>query len=203
MKNIVLLFCAICIFSCSKEPVYGPQKLKNGQIVELFVGDRYGSDTDQLLRLPNKDEAQASLYSFTERKPGFTYKVKAKFVLAEEGLQDSPAYYFVFQSVVSQEKYTGNDSFTIQLIKSYIPGGPFIQLTKDGDKFFYVSDKIQLTFATDEVSKQLETIWQNADEIRKNPTISQNPKWKQVRATVKHDPNKFGEAYLVEKIEFL
>lgn len=203
MKNVLLLFFAICFFSCSKDPVYGPQKLKNGQIVELLVNDKYDADADRLLILPSKDNAQAPLYNFSARKPGFTYKVKAKFVLAPEGLQDSPAYYFEYQNIISQEKYTGNESFNIQLVKSYAPGGPFIQLGKEGDKFFYIPNKIQLTFASAEISTQLETIWKNAEDMRNDPTFSQRPKWQQIKATVKHDPNKFGKAYLVEKIEFL
>lgn len=203
MRYVVLLFCTICLFSCSKEKTYGPQKFKESQIVQLFVGDKYGSDQDQLLLLTNKSVAGASLHSFTERKPGFTYNVKAKFVLSPEGLQDGPEYYFEFLNVISQKKYTGEESFTIPLIVSYVPGGPVIKLNKKDDKFFYVSDKIELTYQNDEVRKQLEEIWQHVQEIRKDPSSNQQPKWKDIKVTVKHDPNKFSEAYLVEKIEFL
>ncbi|MBC7417771.1 MAG: hypothetical protein H7325_06425 [Pedobacter sp.] len=200
MRNAILLFCTICLLACSKEKGYGPLQLKNGQIVELLVSDKYGSDQDQLLMLPRKDAAQASLYNFIERKPGFIYKVRAKFVREEVPPQDGAEYYFEFQSIINQEKYMGNESFTIPLIVSYVPGGPSIQLNKINDKFFFRADKIQLTYTTDEVKEQLEEIWQNALETHAKST---QPKWMQIKATVKHDPEKFGEAYLVERIEFL
>ncbi|MGY3054884.1 hypothetical protein ACVWYG_003093 [Pedobacter sp. UYEF25] len=201
MKNVLLLCFAICLCSCSKEK-FGPLNLKDGQVVELLVGDKYGSDQDELLILPARNAAEASLYSFTERRPGFTYKVKAKFVVAPKDLQDGPAYYFEFINVISKERYAGNESFTIPLIVSYVPGGPVIQLNKSDDNFFYLSDKIQLTYKDEEVRKQLEEIWQHAQEIRSNWPNNQQLKWRAVKATAKHDSAKFDSAYLVEKIEF-
>ena len=69
--------------------------------------------------------------------------------------------------------------------------------------FFYLSDKIQLTYKDDEVRKQLEEIWQHAQEIRSNWPNNQQLKWSAIRAIAKHDPAKFGSAYIIEKIEFL
>jgi hypothetical protein len=203
MKNLIVLFIALCLMSCAKEDVFGPLKLKNGQEVELLVDHKYGSTDEKLLKLPNKEAAGASLVGFIEREPGYTYRVKARFHNEENPPQDGPSYWFDFLNVISKEQYKGNDAFEIQLIKSYIPGGPFIQMGKQANDYYYVPEKIQLTYANEVVGKQLEEIWQDAREMRENGKPGQLPKWKFIRATVVHDQQKFGKAYLVQAIQFV
>ncbi|MBG6236038.1 hypothetical protein IWX76_002619 [Pedobacter sp. CAN_A7] len=202
MKHYILLFLAVALLSCAKEDLHGPLKLKNGQVVELFVNHQYGSTEDRILKLPNKEDAGAALYYFEDRQPGYTYRVKAKFVFTETPLEDSPSYWYEYLATVAKEKHTGNDPFEIEIIQAYIPGGPTIQMNKKGNDYFIRSDKIQLTYANDAVRSQLEEIWQNALEMRNNYLSNQFPKWKSVKATVNHDPQKFGSAYLVQKIQF-
>ena len=202
MKHLLLLFIAFSLISCAKEDVYGPLKLTNGQEVELLVDHRYASDSDQLLYLPSKEPAGASLYSFVDRQPGYSYRVKARFHYEENPPQDGSSYWYDFVNVVSKEQYKGSDPFDVQLIVSYVVGGPIMRINKQGSNYFF-SDKIQLTYAEDLVGKQLEEIWQNAAEVRQNWQLGQRPKWKAIKATVIHDPQKFGTAYLVKQIQFL
>src|SRR3546814_616391 len=118
---LILLF--VCP-ACSKDDLYGPWKLENGQVVELLVSHRYAGKDAPLLLLPQNEPAQMSLYSFTEREPGYSYRVKARMVVPDVAPQDGPSYHLEFIEVLSREKYEGNESFEISLIQSFIPGGP-------------------------------------------------------------------------------
>ncbi|SDH35880.1 hypothetical protein SAMN05421827_12233 [Pedobacter terrae] len=204
MKNLLLLLVTVfTIVSCKKSERYGPLNLKNGQEVELLVSHRYGADNDLLLKLPGNVDAGASLSGFDEREPGYTYRVKARFNRDEVPLQDGPEYYFVFEKVISKEQYKGSESFIVQLITNYVVGGPNIRLSKTGNDYYMIPDKLQLTYANSTVQNELEEIWLNAQEIRANWQNGQRPKWKAIKATVVHDPQKFGKAYLVQQIQFI
>jgi hypothetical protein len=203
MKSFIVIFIAFLFISCAKEDLHGPLKLKNGQEVELLVDHRYAATNETLLRLPNNEAAGASLRGFDEREPGYTYRVKAKFHFEENPPQDGPAYWFDFSNVISKEQYKGNDSFEIQLIMSYIPGGPHIQISKQANDYYYIAEKIQLTYSNDTVESQLEEIWQHAKELRENAKPGEIPQWKSIKAIVVHDQKKFGKAYLVQDIQFL
>lgn len=204
MKYLSLLFLILFFSACSKEEVYGPLKLKNGQEVELLVDHRYASANETLLILPKNTPAEMSLRDFSERKPGYTYRVKARLHVEKNPPQDGPDRWFDFSRVVSEEKYLGNAPFDIMLIKSFVPGGPVITLFKKDDQYQYIQDKLQLTYTSQTVKDQLEEIWQNALDIREKAknNLQSDPKWKSIKATVTHDPNNFGKAYLVQRIEF-
>lgn len=204
MKYPSLLFLVFFFSACSKEEVYGPLKLKNGQEVELLVDHRYAAVNETLLVLPQNKPAEMSLLGFSERKPGYSYRVKARLHVEKNPPQDGPDRWFDFSRVVSEEKYLGNEPFDITLIKSFVPGGPVITLSKKDDQYQYMQDKLQLTYTSQTVKDQLEEIWQNAMEIREKAKNQQQsgPKWKSIKATVTHDPDKFGKAYLVQRIEF-
>ena len=204
MKNmLLLLFTVFAFFSCKKSERYGPLNLKNGQEVELLVSHRYGADNDVLLKLPGNVDAGASLWGFDQREPGYNYRVKARFNRDEVPLQDGPEYYFVFEKILSKEQYKGNESFTVQLITSYVPGGPVIKLSKTGNEYYLIPGKLQLTYANSSIQNELEEIWLNVQEIRANSVKGQRPKWKAIKATVVHDPQKFGKAYMVQQIQFV
>lgn len=205
MKYSPLLFLVIFLSACSKEEVYGPLKLKNGQEVELSVDHRYAADGETLLIMPKNVPAELSLQGFMDRKPGYTYRVKARFHIEKEPLQDAPDRWFEFSKVISEQKYMGTEPFDISMIKSFVPGGPTIYLTKDGEQYQYIQEKLQLSYANQTVKNQLEEIWQHALEIRERQKKEQKwiaPKWKSIQATVTHDPNNFGKAYLVQRIVF-
>ncbi|SHE63943.1 hypothetical protein [Pedobacter caeni] len=205
MKYLYLLCFVILLSSCKKEQAYGPFNLRNGQEVELSVDHRYGAINDQLLILPQNKYAEASLHGFDNRKPGYMYRVKARFHKEKVPLQDAADRWFDFIRVISEEKYQGNESFDIQLIHHYIPGGQSVMLSKENEKYVYIKDKLQLTYSSPEVKTKLEEIWQNVVEMRENwanGKPSAGPKWKFITATVTHDPANFGKAYLVQKIEF-
>lgn len=203
MKKLLLLFIVFALVSCKKSERYGPLNLKNGQEVELLVSHRYSADNDQLLKLPGNVDAGASLSGFDQREPGYTYRVKARFNRDEVPLQDGPEYYFIFEKIISKEQYKGSESFTVQLITSYIPGGPVITLSKTGNDYYLIPGKLQLTYANSTVQNELEEIWLNAQEIRANWQNGQRPKWKAIKATVVHDSQHFGKAYLVQQIQFI
>lgn len=203
MKKLLFLFLMFAFISCKKSERYGPLNLKNGEEVELLVSHRYGADNDLLLKLPGNVDAGASLSGFDEREPGYSYRVKARFNRDEVPLQDGPEYYFVFEKILSKEQYKGNESFPVQLITSYVPGGPVIRLSKTGTDYYMIPGKLQLTYANSTIQNELEEIWLNVQEIRANVLNGQRPKWKAIKATVVHDPQKFGKAYLVQQIQFV
>jgi hypothetical protein len=202
MKNVFLLLLTLCVLSCKKSPVYGPFNLKNGQQVELLVDHRYASDKDILLKLPEKQDAESYLQGFDEREPGYNYRVKAIFRHLENPPQDAASAYFEFKNVMSKEQYKGNESFDVQLIVSYIPGGPVIRLNKEGNAYYLIPGKLQLTFNNATVENQLAEIWKNKLEMLTSSLYNPIPKWKAIKATVIHDPNKFGKAYLIQQIQF-
>lgn len=147
-----------------------------------------------------------SLYNFSEREPGYNYRVKARMVVPEIPMQDGPAYYLEFIEVISREKYEGNEAFEISLIRSYIPGGPTIVLRKKDGQYYFVSDKISLTYADAEIGEQLEEIWQYNKNLNENWEAHGTPpviKWKAITATVTHDPENLGKSYLVSRVEFV
>jgi len=204
MKNLLLLLVTVFTFaSCKKSERYGPLNLKNGEEVELLVSHRYGADNDQLVKLPGNVDAGASLWGFEEREPGYTYRVKARFNRDEVPAQDGPEYYFVFEKILSKEQYKGNEPFTVQLITNYVVGGPSIRLSKTGSDYYMIPNRLQLTYANSTIQNELEEIWINVQEIRANSPKGQGPKWKAIKATVTHDPQKFGKAYLVQQIQFM
>jgi hypothetical protein len=204
MKHVYLILAVIFLSACAKEDLIGPAKLKNGQEVEVLVSDRYGAIEDPLLLLPSNKPAGMSLAGFSEREPGYTYRVRAKVVRPAEPLQDAPSYWLEFVKVITKEKVTVAVPFDLALIQTIVPGGPFIRLRKEGGKY-YLDDKVMLTAANNQVNDQLEEIlafnnylfesWENTKTV---PPM----KWKAVKAIVTHDPQNFGKSYLVSKIEF-
>lgn len=132
-------------------------------------------------------------------------KVKAKVHLdrSDPPIQDGASHWLNFMEIISKEKYEGNEPFEIGIIQSYVPGGPVIRLVKEGESYFF-SPNIQLTFHDEAIGDQLEEIWEHNQEIRDAYTTDgdyKEPKWKSIRATVTHDPDNFGKAYLVSHIE--
>jgi hypothetical protein len=194
---------ALCLFvACKKENVYGPLKLHDGQEVELLIDHRYLADQDVLLKLPEQIDAGSSLTGFAEREPGYTYRVKARFSHDDNPPADGASNAYEFISVISRNKYPGTDPFTVPLIVSYVPGGPFIRIHKTGNDYFLTTDKIQLTYTDPAIATQLEEIWQHSQYIRANWQTVTRPKWTAIKATVVHDPQRFGKAYLVQRLEF-
>ncbi len=204
MKYIYLLMAVIFFSACSKEELIGPSKLKNGQEVEVSVSDRYGTTDDPVLLLPSNKPAEMSLLGFMEREPGYNYRVKAKVIKPAEPPQDGSAYWLEFIKVLSKEKTNNNAPFELALIQSYVPGGPIIRLRKQADKYFF-DDKVTLSYANEQVRQQLEEIWsfnksllESWQDTKTVPAM----KWKAIKATVTHDPQLFGKAYLISEIKF-
>lgn len=206
MKYLYLIPFILFLSACTKDEVYAPFNLKNGQEVELLVDHRYAAVNETLLIMPQNEPAQLSVHGFSQRKPGYIYRIKAKFNIDKNPPQDASDRWFNLSRIISEERYQGNEPFDITLIKAIVPGGPVITMQKKDDRFFYIEDKLQLTYANETVKNQLEEIWLNVLEVRDswtNGQQSQYPKWKSIKATVTHDPNNFGKAYLVQHIEFL
>lgn len=202
MKKLILFVAVICLAACTKENVYGPASLRNGQEVELLVDHRLAAGQDKLLLLPDQKDAGAALLGFPEREPGYTYRVKARFTHNDNPPADGSSDAYEFISLISRDKYQGTDSFTLPLIVAYIPGGPFIRVQKTGNDYFLTTHKIQLTYTDPAIAAQLEEIWQQNVSIIANPQTAGRLKWTAIKATVVHDPQKFGKAYLVQQLEF-
>lgn len=204
MKNIYVFFAAFILSACSKEDVYSPWNLKNGQEVEVLVSHRYGAINDDLLMLPHNQPAEMPLYNFNDREPGYTYRVKAKMVAEKVPPQDGPAYHLEYIETLGKEKYEGDETFELHLIQSTVPGGPVIVLLKEEENYLFHSN-IQLIYNDSEIGNQLEGIWQNREEIYQDykDNIFTEPKWRWIQATVSHDPDNFGKAYVVSHIEFI
>lgn len=206
VKYVCLLaVMTLLMFGCSKEEVHGPWELKNGQVVEVQVSHRYGAVDDEVTLLSTNKPGDMSLYGFSARKPGYNYRVKAKMVVPDQPMADGPSYYLEFIEVLAEEKYEGTESFEIELIQAVIPSGPMIVLMKEENQYWF-GEKIQLTTNDELVSSQLQEIWEHREIIRENhenDAMMFTPlKWRSVRATVTHDPDNFGKAYLVSNIEF-
>jgi len=129
--------------------------------------------------------------------------VKAKMVAEKVPPQDGSAYHLEYIETTGKQKYEGTESFDLELIQSYVPGGPMIVLLKEEGKYWFHSN-IQLTYNDVEIGSQLEEIWQHREEIQQNykDKIYTEPKWRSIRATVSHDSDNFGKAYMVSHIEF-
>jgi hypothetical protein len=206
MKYFFVLFFVLFLTACSKDELYTPFKLKNGQEVELLVDHRYAAENTSLLILPQNKPIDMSLHGFNDRKPGYIYRIKAKLNVEANPPQDVSDRWLNFTEIISEEKYRGNESFEILLIKAIVPSGPMIILRKTANKYHFIENKLELTYVNQTVKDQLEEIWQNSLEIRdnwENNKLQSNPKWKAIKATVTHDPNNFGNAYLVQSIEFI
>lgn len=204
MKQLSLLLLVLFLTACSKEETYGPSKFKNGQEVQLLVDHRFFAVDETLIQLPNKNPAEFSLFGFNQRKPGYSYLVKARFHLEKTPLQDAPDRWFDFIKVISEQKYSGQESFNINLIQSFVLEGPRIYLKKEEEKFYYLKGQLQLNYASQALKDQLEEIWKHAQEIRESEIKQQKmmiPKWKSILVTVIHDPSNFGNAYLVQSIK--
>src|SRR5690606_4391620 len=155
MKYTYPLFVLLIVAACSKEEGHGPWNLRNGQEVEVMVGHRYAAIDDQLTLWPQNQTGNMHLYYFTDREPGYNYRVKARMVVPDIPPQDGPAYHLDFIKVISKEKYEGNDPFEIALIQSYVPAGPAIILLKEKNQYWFGS-KIQLTYHDEGIGRQLE-----------------------------------------------
>jgi len=208
MKYLYLFFAFFMLTSCSKEEGYGPFHLKDGQEVELLVDHRYGSVDDTPLLLPQNESPQLPLSGFEEREAGYTYRVKAKMV-AYKGAQvmdGGPMSHLKFIEVISKEKHEGNEPFDLSLVWSVIPGPNRVWLMKEEGKYMYIlrdGSRMQLTYADEKVGGKLEEIWEfNKEIFRYDSSPSEKgSKWQSIRATVTHDPDNFGKAYLVSHIE--
>lgn len=205
MKQLSLLLLVLFLSACSKEKINDPTELKDGQEVELLVDHRFYAVEETLIQLPKNNPAKFSLDGFLNRKPGFSYRVKARFRHEKNPPQDVSDRWFDFIKVIGEQKYNGTESFNINLIKSFVSGEPTIHLVKTAEKFHYLNHQLQFNYANQTVKDQLEEIWKHAEEIRESGIKQQKmmiPKWKSILATVIHDPNNFGNAYLVQSIKF-
>lgn len=205
MKHIFLLITVLIISSCSKDDT-GPMGFTHGQEVEVFIDHGYGAIGDRPVLLPNRETSEYSLHGFDERKPGYTYTIRATVHIDSNDppIQDAAPYWLNFTKIINKEKYDGHAPFEIALIQSYVPGGPIIMLRKYEDEYHFIPEKITLTYASEEIHEQLEEIWQHNEELRESyeNKITPMSRWRAIKATVTHDPGNFGKSYLVSHIEF-
>ena len=83
--------------------------------------------------------------------------------------------------------------------------GPLLNIlkTKD-DKYYFEGEKLILKPLNTEAAAELATLWQEQLDLEAQWKANQSavPKWHMVTARVKHDPENFGKAYIVEKLTF-
>lgn len=122
MKHLYLFLAITLVFiACSKDE-FDPLKPENGQVVELFL-DHY--NTVSVSRVFLTTDRKTPLYTyvdkFPERELGYTYVIKAKVVVAPKDLMDAPSYWFDYIETIRQEKYEGQDTFTLPLFGFIAP----------------------------------------------------------------------------------
>lgn len=209
MKKIYAILAAALVFSsCSKEKGYGPFNLKDGQEVELQINHAYGAIGDTPLLLPENESPELPLTGFDERQAGYSYTIRAKMVeydgpVMMDGFQGS---HLEFKKVVSKEKYQGDESFEISLVRSVVPGPDMIWLDKQEGSYYHILStgaKIQLNYSDSQIAEKLEEIWNEriAHLHADSPEQAKPLKWKRIILTAKHDRQNFGQAYLVTSIE--
>lgn len=210
MKYFFLLLATFLFLACSKEEGYGRFNLKDGQEVELFVDHKYGAVGDVPLLLPQNEAPELPLSSFTSRKPGYNYRIKAR-MSAYKGptmMDGGPGHSLIFTGIISEERYLGDESFRLSLVRSVIPGPNLVILRKEGEKFIHwleTGDEIELTDNDPMVGSKLEEIWQfnKGNLLYDNNHAPLPSKWRSIIATVTHDQENFGRAYLVSDLKFV
>lgn len=200
--------------ACEKTSEWG---FRNGETVNLTVGPHQGSTDDRLIVTKTKESTDMKLHDFP-RIPGYTYNVRAKFVILDNPPMDGSCCHFKFVKVLKKTKYNGNDVFKIQLIRSTLPDGDAILINKTEDGVFQFSYPSITLIPTDDIIKgkleemnveaarvaaAFKQVLQSIDPIDvSDPKFNTILKWKHIIATVRHDPNNFGSAYIVEDISF-
>lgn len=113
---------------------------------------------------------------------------------------DGPDRWFEFVKVISREKYQRGEAFEISLINHNIFGNA-LSLGKEGDHYLYFAN-LQLRPINDDIKDELEELWLYQVKLREN-WQTERLKWKSIKATVTHDPENPGKAYLVHDLQFV
>lgn len=207
---------ALVLSSCKK--TYTEWDFREGQTVTLTVGPHFGADNDKLLLTKSREALRnIQLNNFLERRAGYTYTVKAKFVVPDAMIMDGSAQYLDFVKVLDKKKYEGNEVFPVGLIIGIIPDGDYIDVSKTGNDYKLNRVDVSLVPINNIVKEKLEEINQEKlriDAVEKkireingpinDPALQMQTqlKWRRITATVRHDANDVGNAYLVEDIVF-
>lgn len=193
MRYLSLLFIALLALGCSKDK-FNPDNPKNGQIVELFVDhySAYGSST--LFVLPKNEASSLNLRGFDQRNLGYTYKVKARFVIEKQPPMDGADRWFDFIEVISKERYTNTAPFEISL-KFHDLFGTALALGKENNDFKYMG--YTLKPENEAAKKQLEDIYLLKTKFQQDIEYS---RLNDVKAVVTHDPANWEKGYLVRSV---
>jgi hypothetical protein len=192
MKHLCFLFAAFLLAACSKDE-FDPSKPQNGQEVELFI-DHYTSASDS--RIFSNTNREEPLYTyidhFLDRELGYTYIIKAKTVVAPEGLMDGPSYWFDHIQTIRKDKYQGQDTLILPLFGWVAPSNT-LYLREEAGKFYY--GQYTLRPADDAVTAALEEGLKEGQEIM----TAYRPN--SMALHVRHDEENYGKGYVVYRVE--
>ncbi len=90
--------------ACEKTSEWG---FRNGETVNLTVGPHQGSTDDRLIVTKTKEPTNMQLHDFP-RIPGYTYNVRAKFVILDNPPMDGSCCHFEFCKDVVRVVYFGD-----------------------------------------------------------------------------------------------
>lgn len=205
MRSLTLLFPIIFfIIGCSKVE-FNPSKPKNGQKAELFV-DHYSDVRNQMIFvLPQREPSPLSLVGFNERELGYTYKVKAKVYISPQPIMDDGSNSWLeYTQVISKEKHTDTQPFEIGLVfpRGFGSGGG-LAVKIAGNQYLYGAGG-KLRPDNVRVKQQLDDLIIKGEEVKNANEFAEFQEYLSrmaFRAVVTHDPENYGNGYLVHEIK--
>lgn len=205
MRKLIILFIAISLAACSKDE-FNPSNPRSGQKADLFL-DHYSDVRDRrVFLLPDRSPSPLSLGGFEERQPGYTYKVRAQVYKSPQVVMDDGVNsWFEYVEVISKEKYTGTEPFEIGLVYPWgFESGGGLAVSKEGELFKYGGGG-NLRPANAAIAQQLESFIVREKDIVNSEDYREYREYLRtlaLRAVVSHDPENWGNGYLVHEIKF-
>ncbi|ATL49244.1 hypothetical protein COR50_19845 [Chitinophaga caeni] len=197
MKNcyyygLILLF---LLSACSKGG-FDPSDPDDGDVVNLFL-DHYsqGADAQIYLNSDRTRQVGTSLTGFPERQIGYTYIVKAVVEMAPKGTQDGPLYTFRYMKTYASEKRMDTAMFPLRVLNSQLFGVSSL-ISKDSSGYKY-SGKYSLRLNNTDMESKLDQLIDSIGNLKRY-----NGEFGQSNILVNHDPENYGEGYVVYKINY-
>lgn len=191
-----LLFITLLFFvfqSCSKDDVFNPEKVKDGQVVTIYL-NHYLHAGRQEIYTDNALSREAGTYvtGFGARELGYVYAVSARVKKAPRGLMDAPSYWFEYINTVSKTRVDDDDSFEVLLTSMTV--GYYIALRKEGGKYVF-AENYEAKPLTDAIAAKLDEV------IALQEPVDNGEFYAWVMAKMSHDPDNWGSSVIVHEVD--